>query len=260
MPLESEHGEDPGIQALQTETAERERLEQEVRGVQKMETLGRVTGGLAHDFSNLITTITVYSELLRKQLPSGSPLLADLAQIEASAAEATGLIRSLLSLARKGTDRSEVLDLVQLVSERADLLRHLLGEHSELELRLCKQECRTTANLDQLQQVLVDLVLNARDAMASGGRLVIEVAPLDRLLQPTDELPELDRNAEYVTLVVTEEGGRDMQRAVGAGLSTVCAIVKRNGGHLRLTSAPSEGARLELFFPMASESVGSPAE
>ena len=257
-------------QRLQTEILQREQLEQEMRVVQKMEALGRLTGGIAHDFNNLITTITVYSELLRAELPKDSRQLEDVAQIESSAAEAASLVRSLLSLARNGSVQSAVLDLNEVVRGMADLIRHLIGQHSELDLRLWKDDCRVSANLDQLHQVLINLVLNARDAMPTGGRLAIEVAPLDRRLRPAAELPELAPDREFVTLVLSDDGAgmdaqtrdrafepffstKDPSRGSGLGLSSVYGIVKQCGGHIRVDSELGVGSRFEIFLPTTTE-------
>jgi signal transduction histidine kinase len=256
---------------LQSEIFQRERLEQEMRVVQKMEAVGRLTGGIAHDFNNLITTITVYSELLRRQLPEGNGELArDVDQITESAQEAAALIQSLLSLSRSGSIETVVLDLNSEVAEMADLIGHLLGEHSQLELQLSDDTCRIRANTDEIHQVLINLVLNARDAMPKGGTLRIEVSPLESSALRPPELLGASSDSAYVVLIVADDGvgmdeetrqrvfdpfftTKDANRGTGLGLSTVYGIVSQAGGHVRVSSAPGSGSRFELFFPQTAE-------
>ena len=248
---------------LQREMAERVRL-------QKMEAVGRLAGGIAHDFNNLLTTIGVYVELLLNGLEPDSPLRREGIQIQKAARQAATLTQQLLTFSREADLRIDVLDLNEVIRGTSSLLQHLVGEDIELVCRLADRPQRIRADAGQLEQVLVNLVLNARDATQSGGRLTIETVAVTRDALGAGELPELGGEDACVLLAVSDTGvGMDAEtrarafdpfftrkpvgEGTGLGLSIVYGIVKQGGGHARVLSEPGRGARFELYWPCAAE-------
>ena len=255
---------------LRSEMEERERLEEELRFSQKMEALGRLAGGVAHDFNNLLTTIQLYADLLAEGLPAGSPLQDEVRRIEKAGRQAAELTQQLLAFSRRGEVQTEVLDLAAAVAESASMLRHLLGEDVELVCKLGNEPACVRANASELQQVLVNLALNARDAMPSGGRFTLEVSGVQRGELGTRGLPDTFTQDEYVRLCASDTGvgmdaetrarafdpfftRKEVRKGTGLGLSIVYGIVTGGGGHLRLLSDPGEGARFELLWPRTRE-------
>jgi signal transduction histidine kinase len=261
---------------LRREMEERERLEDELRFSQKMEALGRLAGGVAHDFNNLLTTIQLYADLLAEGLPAESPLQDEVRRIEKAGRQAAELTQQLLAFSRRGEVQTEVLDLGAVVAESASMLRHLLGEDVELVCKLGndeddeKEPACIRANASELQQVLVNLALNARDAMPSGGRFTLEVCTVRRGELPARGLPDAFGQDGYVRLCASDTGvgmdaetrarafdpfftRKEVRKGTGLGLSIVYGIVTGGGGHVRLLSEPGEGARFELLWPRSRE-------
>jgi len=246
---------------------QRTRLEEQLRQAQKMESVGRLAGGIAHDFNNLLTVVLGYTETLLAQLRH-DPLARDrLLEIQCAGERAAALVQQLLAFSRKQVLQPRVLDLNQLVSETARLLSRLIGEHIELRTRMCEQAARVYADPTQLTQVVLNLAVNARDAMSKGGILSLEVA-LVRLEQLEGELAP----GRYVRLKVQDTGcGMDAEvrahlfepffttkergKGTGLGLATVYGIVKQSGGTLSVVSAPGEGSTFTLHFPEADPLV-----
>jgi signal transduction histidine kinase len=258
---------------LRNEAEERTRLENELRTTHKMEAVGRLAGGVAHDFNNLLTTIGVYAELLLDGLPEDSPLRGEVRQIQKANAQASSLTQQLLTLGRRSHVRVELLDLNEVVADAGALLRHLLGPETELVLRLDESPQPVLANVDQLQQILINLAINARDAMSGAGRFTIEtarrtsreVAALDAPRSP--QTPEALDAPEYVLLSVADTGSgmsaeardrafdpffttKQPDRGAGLGLSIVHGIVSQANGHVRLESELGKGTRLDIFWPV----------
>ena len=165
---------------LVREMEEKERLEEELRFSQKMDAVGRLAGAIAHDFNNLLSTIGVYAALLLEALPSDSPLRRDIEQIEKTNHQAAALTQQLLTFSRRSEAQTEVLDLNAVIENASTMLRHLLSEDAELVIRLGEKDACVRANRDQLEQILINLALNARDAMPAGGTLTIETSVLRR--------------------------------------------------------------------------------
>jgi nitrogen-specific signal transduction histidine kinase/ActR/RegA family two-component response regulator len=250
------------------ERAEEERraLEQNLRQAQKMEAVGRLAGGVAHDFSNVLAVILGYSEMLMQELPSGDERSRESAAgIVEAAHRAAGVTRQLLTLSRKKLLRPELLSLHRVVQDLNKLLARAIGERIELSTELQDGAWPVIADADQLAQVLLNLAVNARDAMPDGGPLCIAVANAELASAATDlGLPA----GRYVTLAV-RDGGCGMSEDVrarifepffttketgtGLGLATVYGIVRQAGGAIRVESRLGAGSTFTVFLPAVDE-------
>jgi nitrogen-specific signal transduction histidine kinase len=256
---------------LRAEEALREKEEQLLHA-QKMEAIGRLAGGVAHDFNNLLTVILGYCEVLLRQKTAGHPDREFLEEIQAASERASNLTRQLLTFSHKQVTRPRVLDLDAVIVELTRLLRRLIGEDIALETRLHARG-RVTGDRGQLEQVLLNLAVNARDAMHDGGRLTIETA---------DVVVEGDRPGKragpHVLVTVSDTGcGMDaptrarafdpffttkpLGKGTGLGLSTVYGIVTQCGGAIEVQSEPGAGATFRIYLPAAAATAGeaSPA-
>jgi signal transduction histidine kinase/ActR/RegA family two-component response regulator len=255
---------------LRREMAERQaaesargQLEEQLRHAQKMEAIGRLSGGIAHDFNNLLTAIRGYSELLLKEL-QGSPLRADVEEIFNAADRAATLTGQLLAFSRRQILTPEIVVLNQRVSDMSRMLDRLIGEHIAIDLRLASDLWPVRADAAQLEQVLVNLALNARDAMPQGGSLAIETA--NRHVKPGDAQALDISPGPYVELRVRDSGvgiplevqGRIFEpffttkpkgAGTGLGLSMVYGFVKQSGGAITVDSAPGRGSTFALLLP-----------
>jgi two-component system, cell cycle sensor histidine kinase and response regulator CckA len=249
--------------------AERRELEQGLRQAQKMEAVGRLAGGVAHDFSNVLAVVLGYSELLIRDLPKADPRLRECADgIIEAAHRAVGVTRQLLTLSRKKLLRPEVLSLNKVVQDLGRLLSRAIGERIELSITLGEERWPVMADADQLAQVLLNLAVNARDAMPAGGSLSISTESVALAEPPRDlALPA----GRYLTLTVKDAGcgmSEDVRAKIfepffttkesgtGLGLATVYGIVRQAGGTIRVDSRPGEGATFTVFLPAAEEGAG----
>jgi PAS domain S-box-containing protein len=247
------------------ESARRD-LEQNLRQAQKMEAVGRLAGGIAHDFSNVLAVILGYSDLLLRDLPAGDPRIREYAEgVVEAAHRAVGVTRQLLTLSRKKLLRPELLALNKVVQDLGKLLSRAIGERIELTTHLGESIPPVVADADQLAQVLLNLAVNARDAMPDGGPLGIATSVVE-LSAPS---PELGLPAgRFVTLAV-RDGGCGMTEDVrarifepffttkesgtGLGLATVYGIVRQAGGAIRVDSRPGAGSTFTVYLPAADE-------
>lgn len=251
------------ITELKQVQEERARLEAQLRQAQKMEALGQLAGGVAHDFNNLLTAILGHVELAQEQAERGSMVAVALEQIGRAGQRAAALTRQLLAFSRRQPVRPELLNPNRVVEEMELMLRRLLGETITLELRLSATGY-VRADAGHLEQVVMNLVVNARDAMPEGGRLTIETA--DALIESPGALPNDPPPGAYVVCAVADTGvGMDAAtldrlfepffttkppgRGTGLGLSTVYGIVKQAGGHVRVASDVGQGTTFRVFLP-----------
>ncbi len=260
------------------ERAERKRAEEalrqsekQFRQSQKMEAVGRLAGGIAHDFNNLLTIIMGYSQVLLTELGPQHPLRGKIEETLKAGERAATLIRQLLTFSRKQSLDPKILSLNTAVTSLESLLRRLIGEDIQLVSKLDPTNGRLRADQAQLEQVLVNLVVNARDAMPKGGTLTIETAQVELTRSPVYHLTPLPPGP-YVRLAVSDTGcGMDRMtqshifepffttkgegKGSGLGLSTVFGIVTQSGGAIDVTSRVGHGTRFDLYFPSVESDI-----
>jgi two-component system, cell cycle sensor histidine kinase and response regulator CckA len=254
-----------GIVLTSRDISGRRALEEQVRQSQKMEAVGRLAGGIAHDFNNLLMVIRGYGEILLEQVSASSAARANIDTIIRTTESAAALTRQLLSFSRKHVFNPQTLDLNCLVARMSDMLRGLLGEEMELVVRLDPTAGCISADPGQIEQVVMNLVVNARDAMPQGGRIILETSHVSgdaRYWGRPSSMPV----GHYVALAVSDTGvGMDAETrdhifepffttkgaesGTGLGLSVVFNIVRGSGGYLRVTSEPGKGSTFRIFFP-----------
>jgi hypothetical protein len=249
---------------LAKDVTEKRLLEAQLLQAQKMEAVGRLAGGVAHDFNNLLGVITGYSDLLHKDLDSSHKGHRRIDQIERAAQRAAGLTRQLLAFSRKSVVDPQVLDLNQVVIEIEPMLRRLIGEDVDLQCVRGEGLGRVRADRGQIDQVIMNLVVNARDAMPGRGRLTLETAMATRA-EGADGLGP-GAPGEYVVLSVADTGiGMDAEtrshifepffttkeegKGTGLGLATVFGIVSQGGGHIGVDSEPGAGTVFRVYLP-----------
>ena len=250
--------------------------EDQLRQSQKMEAVGRLAGGIAHDFNNLLTAITGYADFLLKRLEEDDPLRREAAEITKAAQRAAALTGQLLAFSRRQVLQPKVLDLNAVVADMEEMLRRVIGEDVELETKLGSDLWTVRADPGQLQQVLVNLAVNARDAMPDGGKLMIETANMqldeDHARKYFDAQP-----GPCVVLSVSDTGcgmGEDVRsnifepffttkergKGTGLGLSTVYGIIKQTGGHIGVDSERGMGSTFKICLPREVGPVGPTVE
>jgi two-component system, cell cycle sensor histidine kinase and response regulator CckA len=259
---------------LAIDVTEQRLLEEQLRQSQKIEAVGQLAGGIAHDFNNLLTIIKGNVELALHELPGGVPLKNDLEQIATAASRAAVLTRQLLAFSRKQVLTPAVLDLNHVVGEAERMLRRVIGEDITFVTELAPTVSRVAADRGQIEQVLVNLVVNARDAMPAGGVLTVATADVD--LGLSDASARGISPGAYVTIRVRDTGvGMDdatrsrifepffttkpVGRGTGLGLATVYGVVHQSGGFVSVESAPDEGSTFTVFLPRTTrvEMAGS---
>jgi PAS domain S-box-containing protein len=263
-PLAGDNGHPAGFEMIAEDATERRLLEEQFRQSQKMEAVGRLAGGIAHDFNNLLTAITGYADLLRSRLPQDDPRRGYVEEILGAADRAAALTRQLLAFSRRQLLQPRVLDLKETVRNAERMLGRIIGEDIELTTRL-ESRGHVRADPSQLEQVLLNLAVNARDAMPNGGRLVLEARDVqipEGFAASRGPMPA----GTYVLLAVSDTGmGMDQSalshifepffttkepgKGTGLGLATVYGIVKQSGGYIWATSELHRGARFEIYLP-----------
>lgn len=259
------------ITARRLAEADKAGLEEQLRQAQKMEAVGRLAGGVAHDFNNMLGVIGGYSELLALDLGAGHPGQPRLQQIQKATERAAALTRQLLAFGRKQLLQPTVLDLNGVVTNLEKMLHRLIGEDVELVTELEAGLGHVSADLGQIEQVLLNFVVNARDAMPTGGRIVVATASvtLDDGHAVAGAAP-----GRYVRLSVTDTGQgmdeatqarifepffttKELGKGTGLGLSTVFGIVKQSGGHIQVESRPGQGSTFHVYLPRVSAPVAN---
>ncbi len=266
-PLRDDSGRLTAVLGVAEEITERKQLEQQLRQAQKMEAIGRLAGGVAHDFNNLLTVISGYAQMLAESLPEGDELEPAVAEILRATQSASELTHRLLSFSRKQRPSLRLVDLNELVSGAQKMLRRVIGEDVELLAAPAPGPLRVQADPVQIEQVLMNLVINARDAMPGGGRIVIETASVvfdEQYVQAhLGTAP-----GRHVMLAVSDTGhGMDAEtmrqafdpffttkeKGTGLGLSTVYGIVRQHGGHVWVYSEPGVGTTFKIYLPEVTE-------
>jgi two-component system cell cycle sensor histidine kinase/response regulator CckA len=252
---------------------EQHRIEEQLRQAQRMESLGNLAGGVAHDFNNLLSPILGYVDLALQELPKTDPLHGDLVVVRQAAERAAGLTRQLLAVSRKQVLEFQVLDINSVLSEVRGILRHLVREDIEIELLPGPDLGLVRADASQVHQTVVNLVVNACDAMPEGGRLRIETqnALLGAGSDTRGEIPP----GPYVALIISDTGAgilpellprifdpffttKARGRGTGLGLATVFGIASQHGGSLAVESTPGEGSTFRVYFPRVDGPTVSP--
>ncbi|MEH3147593.1 MAG: response regulator [Methylobacterium frigidaeris] len=247
------------------DTTAQHQLQQQINQAQKMEMVGQLAGGIAHDFNNVLQAIIGYSDLLLASHRPADPAFQDIMQIKQNANRAASLVRQLLAFSRRQTLRPEVIHLGEALSDLTLLLKRLLGERVELDLKHGRDLWTVKADVNQFEQVIVNLAVNARDAMPGGGRLLIRTsnvtAEAAARLALTGMVP-----LDYVLVEVTDTGEgmppdvmekifepffttKEVNKGTGLGLSTVFGIVKQSGGYIEVKSAVGEGTVFGIYLP-----------
>jgi len=264
----------PYLETITEDVTERRALEEQLRQAQKMDAIGRLAGGVAHDFNNLLTAIIGYADLIEADLGAASPHTEDVREIRLAADRAAVLTRQLLAFSRQQVLAPRVMDLNETVSGMRNMLRRLIGEDIELIVQSAPELGHVRADPGQMEQVVLNLALNARDAMPRGGRLIIETANVE--LDEEYARGHLGGSAgPHVMLAVTDTGvgmdavtrarifepfftTKEKGKGTGLGLATVYGIVRQSGGSIWVYSEPGAGTIFKVYFPRSFD-VATPA-
>jgi len=253
------------------DVSERRRLELQLHQAQKMESIGRLAGGIAHDFNNVLTAIIGYTGMARAALPGDHAAVADLDEVHRSAERASALTRQLLAFARKQIIQPQLVSVNQLLHAVEPMLKPLIGEDVVLNVHAATDVWLVNVDPSQFQQIVLNLAVNARDAMPSGGMLTFETANVVLGAEYARNHPDV-APGEYVRLAVTDTGvGMDEQvrqrifepffttkgtgHGTGLGLATTHGIVRQSGGHIWLYSEPGRGTTFKIYLPRATDGV-----
>ena len=256
--------------------SEQKKLEEQFRQSQKMEAVGRLAGGVAHDFNNLLTVIIGYSEVMLSQIAEEDPLYRKIKQIDKAGRRAEGLTRQLLAFSRKQIIQPKIISLNQMINDMEKMLQRLIGEHIELQTILSSEPGNLNADPSQLEQVLMNLCINARDSMPDGGTLLIYTENVH--LKEADESGFYDAApGAYIKLSISDTGtGMDEKlraqvfepffttkekgKGTGLGLSTVYGILKQSGGSIWVESEIGKGTTFNMLFPRSAECIENEIE
>jgi len=262
--------------AIQRDITERKRVESHLFQSQKMETVGKLAAGIAHEFNSIMTAIIGQSELILGDLPSGNPLIENATEIHKAAERAATLTRQLLAYGRKQTLRPEILDLNSVLAGMETMLRNLAGKDVDVRIALAPALGAVKADAGQIEQVIVNIAMNAADAMPNGGKLTLETADITLDNAYVSRLPELKVGA-YVMLAITDTGAgmseevkarlfepffttKGVGNGTGLGLAMCHGIVKQSGGHIAVYSEPGRGTTFKIYLPQIKQELKPPTQ
>lgn len=271
FPLFDAEGNIQGLCTISTDVTERRMLEKELREFQKMETVGLLAGGIAHDFGNYLSAILAYAGFLEERIEAGDPRREDLTEIKRAAESATSLARQLMTLSRRESIAPEAIDLNELISDLTRLLAIAVGTGITVETNLATTLPPITIHPSHLEQALMNFAINARDAMPSGGMLLIETEGID---QEATEGEAQDEAGGLVRLRISDTGqgmspetiGRifdpffttkSRKKGTGLGLATVKKVIDEAGGRISVESTPGQGTVFDILLPAATSPEGS---
>jgi nitrogen-specific signal transduction histidine kinase/ActR/RegA family two-component response regulator len=258
------------MEGIIVDITERRLLENQLQQARRMEAVGRLAGGIAHDFNNLLTIVKGYVELALNRCAGQPELHGNIQHISDASERAVALVRQLLAFSRKQVLKPKLLDLNTIVLNLEKLLRRLMSENIEMRTQVGKNIGAVKADPSQIEQVILNLIVNARDAMPEGGKLLVETGnvELDSTFAPDQAVvPGI-----YVMLSVTDTGvgmsadtlahifepfytTKESNRGTGLGLSTVYGIVKQSGGHVSVYSEPGKGTTFKVYLPQVQDSL-----
>lgn len=261
----------PCFDVFAEDVTEKRVLERQLRMAGKMEAVGRLSGGIAHDFNNLLGVIIGYCQVLKRKFEPGNALLEHVVEIEKAGQRATALTRQLLAFSRKQLLTPSMLNLNDLILDMVKMLPRLLGEDIEVSTSLCSDLGTVKADQSQIEQIIMNLAVNARDAMPKGGKLLIETTNVELDQEYSRQHPGA-KPGLYVRLAVIDSGvGIDKQtighifepffttkevgKGTGLGLATVYGVVKQSGGYIWVDSELGQGASFQIYLPRVSESA-----
>ncbi|HXZ81788.1 MAG TPA: PAS domain S-box protein [Terriglobales bacterium] len=275
-PLRDSHGTILGASVIARDITQQKRVEDQFRQAQKMEAVGRLAGGVAHDFNNILGIITACTEFLRDRIEAASPPAQYVETIKRAAQRGASLTRQLLTFSRKQTIRPRVLDLNERLREVNKLLRPLMGDDVEILIVPRSESALIEADPGQIDQIVLNLAVNARDAMPRGGKLILETAVMDFDEAFTCQHPPL-KPGKYIMLAVSDTGtGMDEEtlahifepffttketgKGTGLGLATVYGIVQQSGGYIWVYSEPGRGTTFRMYLPSAEHRISAAEE
>ncbi len=275
-PLSDEHGGIIGVTVVFSDVTARRRLEAQVFQSQKMETVGKLAGGIAHEFNSILTAILGQSELLLGDLPPRSPLAKNAMEINQAASRAAMLTRQLLAYGRKQILQPETLDLNRVIAGMEGVFRLLMGGDVDTRVVPASDLRAVEADAGQIEQVIMNIVINARDAMPNGGKLTLETANVTFDEESVTRYPEL-KAGDYVMLAITDTGPglsgevkarlfepffstKAVGQGTGLGLSTCYGIVKQSGGHISAYSEVGRGATFKIYLPQGGVQARVPRD
>jgi len=263
-----------GLVLTAHDVTERDSLEEQLRHAQKMEAIGQLAGGIAHDFNNLLTTILGTTELALERLPAKAALRSEIEEIRTAGRRAATLTGQLLAFSRKHVIEAKVVEVAEVVASTHRLLQRLIGEHINLAVHIEHDIGCVRGDVAQIEQALVNLIVNARDAIPETGTVTLEALSIDLPAHPPDRQLAALPPGPYVALRVTDTGtGMDaatqarifepffttkgLGRGTGLGLATVYGTVQRHGGAISVRSAPGEGSQFTIYLPRVDRPAGA---
>ena len=272
-PLKNAAGDISGMMAVIDDITQSKSLEAQLSQAQKLESIGRLAGGVAHDFNNLLMVINGHSELVISQLHEQDPLRRDIEEIRKAGDRAAALTRQLLAFSRKHVLQPSILNLNTVMEDMKKMLRRLIGEHIALDITLAPDLGCVRADASQMSQILMNLLVNAQDAMPAGGRLHVETSNVTFGPGELTDRPDAPPG-DYVWLEVSDTGvGMDREtkahlfepffttkeigKGTGLGLSTVYGIVKQSGGFITVQSEPGRGSSFRVYLPRVEPGTGA---